>query len=309
MESLTFIIPAYNEEGAIGKTIDQIRSIFPNVKIAVCDNDSKDSTVSEALSRNVDIYRETKKGKGYAVAKLFRSINSEIYIMVDGDNTYDLSELKNALDIFKEKKLDMMIGNRFANKKLSYMRKGHNLGNILFTKLFKKIFDIKTNDIFSGLRIFSRPFVKSFPNLSGEFEIETEFSIFASKMNLSIEEFPTFVKKRVGTSSKLSSFKDGFKILFFAARIIHREYPYRIYIPLTVICIITSIINILSIYSEFLITGIVPRLPTLVLSSSIFLSGIFFMAIGIVLNSIDNLRYEQRKIAYLMSAIYENNYE
>ncbi len=300
MNLVTFIIPAYNEEGAIGKTIDQIRNIMPDAKIAVCDNNSIDNTINEALNKNVEVLSESRKGKGYAVSKLFRSIDSEIYIMVDGDNTYDLHQLKEALNIFKNKKLDMMIGNRFKSRK-SYMRKGHNFGNILFTKLFKKIFGIQTNDVFSGLRIFSRPFVKSFPNLSREFEIETEFSIFASKMNLSVEEFPTFVKERIGTSSKLNSFKDGFKILFFATRIIHREYPYRIYLPLSLICFITSINNILSIYREFLEINIVPRIPTLVISSSIFLSGLFFMTMGIILNSIDNLRYEQRKIAYLLA--------
>ncbi len=300
MNFITFIIPAYNEEGAIGKTIDQIRDIIPEAKIVVCDNNSNDNTINEALNKNVEVLCESRKGKGHAVSKLFRSINSEIYIMVDGDNTYDLNQLNEALNIFKNKKLDMMIGNRFNSNK-SYMRKGHNLGNLLFTKLFKKIFGIKTNDLFSGLRIFSRPFVKSFPNLSGEFEIETEFSIFASKMNLSVDEFPTFVRKRIGTYSKLNSFKDGFKILFFAARIIHREYPYRIYIPLTLICFFTSIINIFSIYKEFLEINIVPRIPTLVISSSIFLSGFFFMTIGIILNSIDNLRYEQRKIAYQLA--------
>ena len=305
MNSLSFIIPAYNECGAIGKTIDEIRNLFPEAKIVVCDNNSKDQTYEEALSRNVEVLSESKKGKGYAVSKLFRSINSEIYIMVDGDNTYDLTNLREALEIFKKKKLDMMVGNRFKSKKASYMRKGHDIGNIFFTKLFKNLFGIKTSDIFSGLRIFSRAFVKSFPNLSGEFEIETEFSIFASKMNLSVEEFPTFVTKRIGTSSKLNSFKDGLKILFFSARIIHREYPYRIYIPLTLICFLFSFINISSVYSEFLQTGLVPRLPTLIISSSIFLSGIFSMAIGIVLNSIDNLRYEQRKIAYLMSTVDE----
>ncbi|MCQ9203164.1 MAG: glycosyltransferase family 2 protein [Prochlorococcus marinus CUG1436] len=305
MNFITFIIPAYNEEGAIGKTIDQIRNIMPEAKIVVCDNNSIDNTINEALNKNVEVLCESRKGKGHAVSKLFRSIDSEIYIMVDGDNTYDLNQLNEALNIFKNKKLDMMIGNRFNSNK-SYMRKGHNLGNFLFTKLFKKIFGIKTNDVFSGLRIFSRPFVKSFPNLSGEFEIETEFSIFASKMNLSVEEFPTFVRKRIGTHSKLNSFKDGFKILIFAARIIHREYPYRIYIPLTLICFLTSIINIFSIYKEFLEINIVPRIPTLVISSSIFLAGLFFMSIGIILNSIDNLRYEQRKIAYQLARNIKN---
>ena len=218
MNKLTFIIPVYNEEGAIGKTIDQIRTIFPDVSIVVCDNNSSDKSVSEALDKNVEILSEYKKGKGYTVSKLFRNVNSDIYILVDGDNTYDLSNLKDALKIFKEKKLDMMIGNRFFNKRSSYMRKGHDIGNIFFTKFFKKVFGIRTNDIFSGLRIFSKSFVKSFPNLSGEFEIETEFSIFASKMNLSVDEFPTFVNKRIGTQSKLSSFKDGFKILFLQQR-------------------------------------------------------------------------------------------
>tara|TARA_B100000242_G_C43049216_1_gene490038 strand:+ start:2282 stop:3202 length:921 start_codon:yes stop_codon:yes gene_type:complete len=301
LNKLTFIIPIYNEEGAIGKTIDSIRKIFNDVKIVVCDNNSSDKSLSEALEKNVKVLSENKKGKGYAVSKLFRSIDSEVYILVDGDNTYDLSCLKDALKIFKNKKLDMMIGNRFFYKNSSYMRKGHDIGNIFFTKFFKSIFGIRTNDIFSGLRIFSRSFVKSFPNLSGEFEIETEFSIFASKMNLSVDEFPTFVNKRVGTQSKLSSLKDGIKILFFAAKIVHREYPYRIYLPMTLICILVSFINFISIYREFLETNIVPRLPTLLISCSLFLSSIFFMSVGIILNSIDNIRYEQRKIAYLLT--------
>lgn len=301
MNKLTFIIPIYNEEGAIGRTIDEIRKIFPDVPIVVCDNNSSDNSLREAKEKNVQILSENKKGKGYAVSKLFRTIDSKTYILVDGDNTYDLTNLKKAYDVFEEEKLDMMIGNRFYNKNSSYMRRGHDIGNIFFTRFFKKIFGIRTNDLFSGLRIFSRSFVKSFPNLSGEFEIETEFSIFASKMNLSLGEFPTFVNKRIGTYSKLSSFKDGFKILFFATKILHREYPYKIYIPLTFTLILISLFNFISIYKEFLVTGIVPRLPTLVISSSLFLSSIFFMAVGIILNSIDNIRYEQRKIAYLLT--------
>ena len=153
MNFITFIIPAYNEEGAIGKTIDQIRNIMPEAKIVVCDNNSIDNTINEALNKNVEVLCESRKGKGHAVSKLFRSIDSEIYIMVDGDNTYDLNQLNEALSIFKNKKLDMMIGNRFNSNK-SYMRKGHNLGNLLFTKLFKKIFGIKTNDVFSNLEYF-----------------------------------------------------------------------------------------------------------------------------------------------------------
>ena len=137
MNKLTFIIPIYNEEGAIGKTIDSIRKIFNDVKIVVCDNNSSDKSLSEALEKNVKVLSENKKGKGYAVSKLFRSIDSEVYILVDGDNTYDLSCLKDALKIFKNKKLDMMIGNRFFYKNSSYIERDMIL-EIYFLQNFLK---------------------------------------------------------------------------------------------------------------------------------------------------------------------------
>ena len=301
-----FIIPAYNEEGAIGKTITSAFNCIPDCKVYVCDNNSSDSTRDEAIKFGAIVITETRKGKGNAVRKLLNFVEADIYIMVDGDNTYNLKYLPSALNYFVENDLDIMTGNRFAIKNKSYMRKGHELGNKSFTKLLNYLCNVETSDILSGLRIMSRSFIDSFPIISSEFEIETEISVFASKMKFGNKDFPTEVKSRENTLSKLNTYKDGLKIIYFILHLLHREFPLKLYLPISFFQIIVSSIFLIGIYTEFSATGLVERFPTLIVACFILMSGLLSFCLGLVLKGLVHIKYENRYLAYLSSKRYYN---
>ena len=301
-----FIIPAYNEEGAIGKTITSAFNCLPDCKVYVCDNNSSDSTRDEAIKFGAIVITETRKGKGNAVRKLLNFVEADIYIMVDGDNTYNLQYLPSALNYFVENDLDIMTGNRFAIKNKSYMRKGHELGNKSFTKLLNYLCNVETSDILSGLRIMSRSFIDSFPIISSEFEIETEISVFASKMKFGNKDFPTEVKSRENTLSKLNTYKDGLKIIYFILHLLHREFPLKLYLPISFFQIIVSSIFLIGIYTEFSATGLVERFPTLIVACFILMSGLLSFCLGLVLKGLVHIKYENRYLAYLSSKRYYN---
>ena len=301
-----FIIPAYNEEGAIGKTITSAFNCIPDCKVYVCDNNSSDSTRDEAIKFGAIVITEPRKGKGNAVRKLLNFVEADIYIMVDGDNTYNLQYLPSALNYFVENNLDIMTGNRFAIKNKSYMRKGHELGNKSFTKLLNYLCNVETSDILSGLRIMSRSFIDSFPIISSEFEIETEISVFASKMKFGNKDFPTEVKSRENTLSKLNTYKDGLKIIYFILHLLHREFPLKLYLPISFFQIIVSSIFLIGIYTEFSATGLVERFPTLIVACFILMSGLLSFCLGLVLKGLVHIKYENRYLAYLSSKRYYN---
>jgi len=301
MIEIAFIIPCFNEEESISKVIYEIKELLPEAEIFVCDNNSTDNTIELAKSAGAKVFFEKNKGKGNAVRRLLRDIDAEIFIMVDGDNTYNLSNIRQAVKEFRAGFYDLMTGNRFSEEGKSNFRKGHRLGNILFTLFFQILFGIQTEDVFSGLRIFSRRLVKSFPLVSSEFEIETELSIYASRMRLPCKDFPTNVSSRINSESKLSKYKDGLKILFFSIKLLHREYPLRIYFPFSIITAITSIYIFSIPYSEFMSSGLVTRIPTLITSTIFFTLSIFSFFAGLILQEISNLKYEQRILKYLIN--------
>ena len=296
--SVAVIIPAFNEEGAIGKTLRSIQALLPLAQLVVCDNKSTDKTSSEAFCAGALVLHENKRGKGNAVRKLLTSVNADIYILVDGDNTYDLSYLPSALKTFVQDRMDLMTGNRREHGS-SFMRLGHAFGNQLFTIALRSFLDVQTSDVFSGFRIMSRRLIRSFPLVSTEFEIETELSIFASRMKLSQCDFPTQVKERVGTQSKLDTFRDGFKILFFVLRSVHREYPMKIYLPFGMLGLIVGIASWISLYFEFLETGLVLRFPTLIVACFVVLTSLLLLITGILLREMSTIKYQARYLAYM----------
>tara|TARA_Y100000739_G_scaffold226746_1_gene234837 strand:- start:411 stop:1346 length:936 start_codon:yes stop_codon:yes gene_type:complete len=299
LKDLAFIIPCYNEEESIGFVVGEISSRFPLAQIVVCDNNSTDSTSDVAREAGATVLFERRKGKGNAVRRLLRDVDADIFVMVDGDNTYDLSQLGQAIDVFRTGCFDLMTGDRFAGQSRSHFRKGHGTGNIFFTSFFRLAFGIQTRDVFSGLRIFSRRLVKTFPLVSAEFEIETELTIYAARMRLPADDFPTSVRSRVNSESKLSTFRDGFKILTFSLRLLHREFPMRLYLPFSVLAALVAVILFAIPYSEFLSTGEVSTIPTLV-TSTIFVSiAIVSLFAGLILKEVSNLKYEQRYLRYL----------
>jgi glycosyltransferase involved in cell wall biosynthesis len=295
---ITFIIPAYNEAGAIGQTIADIKRLALPCSIVVCDNNSTDNTVIEAERAGATVLHEQVKGKGNAVRRLLRDVDSDIYVMVDGDNTYDLSNISMAINRFEEKGYDLLTGDRFSTSD-SHMRRGHGTGNRVFRQIMRVLTGVTTADVFSGLRVFSRRLVQSFPAVSSEFEIETELSIFAARMRLPSGDFPTHVRRRIGTVSKLHTFRDGLKISWFIVRLLHREFPLRLYGPLAVLLLLVSSVLFVGIYLEFMQTGLVARFPTLFFSLFGIISALGLLGLGLVLKEISNLKYENRYFSYL----------
>ena len=298
--SIAFIIPAHNEQGAIGKTIAVIRELVSPCSIFVCDNASSDNTALEAELAGAVVLREPLKGKGNAVRRLLRDVDVDIYVMVDGDNTYDLSSVSMAIERLKTHGFDLLTGDRFATA-ASHMRRGHRTGNRLFSQILKMLTGVTTEDCFSGLRIFSRRLARSFPTISTEFEIETELSIFASRMRLPSGDFPTHVSRRVGTFSKLNTVSDGLKISFFILRILQREFPLRLYGPLSLVLLLISTILFAGVYADYLRTGFVARFPTLFFSLFGIMCSLALFCLGLILKEISNMKYEQRYFSYLAS--------
>jgi glycosyltransferase involved in cell wall biosynthesis len=300
---IAFIIPCHNEEASVGLVVANARSLFPESVVYVCDNCSTDRTSQMALDAGAHVLTETKRGKGNAVKRLMRDVSADIYIMVDGDDTYNLSNLPEAVSVFVGNRYDLMTGNRMQHSALqsSSFRLGHKLGNKLFTLAFRILFGTKTGDAFSGLRIMSKRLVKSFPIISNEFEIETELTIYAAKMNIPAAEFPASVKDRVGSESKLRSARDGLKILFFTIRLLHREFPLRLYAFISLAFFGIGLYVLIPIYIDFLLTGIVLRFPSLVLAISLMVLSALAMIGGLVLKEISNLKYEGRYLSYLRS--------
>lgn len=299
MTSLVFVIPCYNEEASIGFVIQEIYQRFPEAGIFVCDNNSRDHTAKIAREAGATVLFEPEKGKGNAVRRLLRDVESDVFVMVDGDNTYDLDFLESALRQFEAGHYDLMTGDRFSNPDKSRFRKGHGLGNKLFTSFFRFAFGIQTQDVFSGLRIFSKRLVKTFPLVSAEFEIETELTIYAARMRLPATDFPTSVSSRVNSESKLSTFRDGLKILAFSMRLLHREFPLKLYFPISFIAAVVAVLLFLSPYSEYLSTGYVEKVPTLIVSTVFILVAVISFFAGLILKEISNLKYEQRYLCYL----------
>lgn len=299
MERLAFIVPCYNEQESIGLVVEEISFLFPSAAIYICDNNSNDRTSEIALEAGAIVLFEHRKGKGNAVRRLLRDVEADIFVMVDGDNTYNLSGLGKAIDVFRDGCYDLMTGDRFAGQARSHFRKGHGAGNLFFTSFFRFAFGIQTRDVFSGLRIFSRRLVKTFPLVSAEFEIETELTIYAARMRLPARDFPTSVRSRVNSESKLSTYRDGLKILTFSLRLLHREYPMRLYLPISAVATLIALVLFLIPYSEYLATGQVSTIPTLV-TSTIFVSiAIVSLFAGLILKEVSNLKYEQRYLHYL----------
>lgn len=299
VKKLAFIIPCYNEQESIGLVVREVSGLFPAAQIVVCDNNSTDRTSDVAREAGATVLFERRKGKGNAVRRLLRDVDADVFVMVDGDNTYDLSKLRQAIEEFHQGGYDLMTGDRFAGQARSHFRKGHGTGNLFFTSFFRLAFGIQTRDVFSGLRIFSRRLVKTFPLVSAEFEIETELTIYAARMRLPADDFPTSVRSRVNSESKLSTYRDGLKILTFSLRLLHREFPMRLYLPISGLAALVAAVLFAIPYAEFLSTGMVTTIPTLV-TSTIFVSiSIVSLFAGLILKEVSNLKYEQRYLHYL----------
>jgi glycosyltransferase involved in cell wall biosynthesis len=298
-QKIAVLIPCYNEALTIAKVINDFRRNLPDSDIYVYDNNSKDDTIALAKNAGAIVYSEVLQGKGNVVRRMFADIEADIYVMVDGDATYDADSIQLMVDTMIDQRLDMVTGVRKSNIEEAY-RAGHRFGNWMFSSLIANIFGDRISDLLSGYRVFSRRFVKSFPALSGEFEIETELTVHALELRMPIGEVDTpYGARPEGSVSKLSTYKDGFKILYMVIKLIKNERPLSLFGFLGFFFLLSSLVLSVPLFTTYLETGLVPRLPTATLVVGMTIIGFFSIFAGIIIDSISTSRREIKRLFYL----------
>jgi glycosyltransferase involved in cell wall biosynthesis len=296
---IAVLLPCYNEQAAIVRTIEGFRSALPGATIYVYDNNSRDRTVELARTAGAEVRSETMQGKGHVVRRMFADVDADIYIMADGDLTYDPAAAPAMVKLLLDDRLDMVVGTRLHEAKDAY-RGGHVLGNRLFTGLLSRLFGRSFSDIFSGYRVFSRRFVKSFPVLSEGFEIETEISVHALELRMPVGEVETSYGARPeGSESKLSTFRDGWRILKTIATLYRIERPVLFYGLIGALLLATAIILSIPLVLTYLETGLVPRFPTAILATGLVIIAVLCVFAGLILDTVTRGRREMRRLAYL----------
>jgi glycosyltransferase involved in cell wall biosynthesis len=293
------LIPCRNEEAAIGKVVSDFQNALPDATIYVYDNNSTDHTMLEARAAGAIVRRERLQGKGHVVRRMFADIDADVYLLVDGDDTYDADAAPGMLSILVERQLDMVSAARYGAVRDAY-RPGHRFGNVLLTTLVTWAFGGGISDLLSGYRMFSRRFVKSFPALSSGFETETEFTVHALALHMPVHEVRANYRNRaLGTSSKLNTYIDGFRILRAIVTLIQHERPLQVF-SLAALAFLSLGISLgVPVVIEFLRSGLVPRLPTAVLSTGLMLLGFLSLACGLILDAVACGRKESKRLAYL----------
>ncbi|MDR3421309.1 MAG: glycosyltransferase [Xanthobacteraceae bacterium] len=293
------LVPCYNEEHAIAKVVADFRASLPGATIYVYDNNSTDGTVAAARGAGAVVRRETYQGKGHVVRRMFNDVEADVYVLVDGDATYDAPSAPAMIAKLVDERLDMVVATRIDREETAY-RRGHRAGNRLLTGFVARMFGRSFTDILSGYRAFSRRFVKSFPVLSGGFEIETELTVHALQLELPVGEIATpYYSRPSGSVSKLSTWTDGFRILWTIQRLFRSERPLVFFGTLALVFALISIALAVPIFSTYLVEGLVPRLPTAVLSTGLMLLAFLAFACGLILDTVTRGRRELRLLAYL----------
>jgi len=299
MTKIAVLIPCYNEEAAIAKVVNDFRQTLPTAQIYVYDNNSRDRTVDVATKAGAIVRTEPLQGKGNVVRRMFADIDADIYVLVDGDDTYDAAAAPQMIAALRSGPLDMVNGSRVTTIQKAY-RPGHRFGNWLLTGMVAWIFGSRISDMLSGYRIMSRRYVKSFPALSAGFETETELTVHALELRMPIAEIATTYKDRPeGSVSKLSTFKDGFRILWTIIVLVKEERPMQFFSLLALFFAVISTLLIIPIALHFFETGLVPRLPTAVLSMGLMILGFLSLTCGLILDTVTRGRREMKRMQYL----------
>ena len=298
-QNIAVLIPCFNEEATIAQVVNDFRQTLPDAQIYVYDNNSRDRTVEAALKAGALVRSEPLQGKGNVVRRMFADIEAEVYILVDGDSTYDAASAPKMIKLLVDNQLDMVNGARVTEIKEAY-RPGHRFGNWLLTSIVSWTFGNRLKDMLSGYRVFSRRYVKSFPSLSVGFETETELTIHALHLRMPIVEVETPYRDRpAGSTSKLSTFKDGFRILWMILVFVKEEKPMSFFSIIALFFCLCSVALMFPILREFILTGLVPRLPTAVLSMSMMIISFLSMACGLILDTVTRGRSEMKRMRYL----------
>ena len=293
------LVPCYNEARAIAKVVGDFRAALPGATIYVYDNNSTDRTVEAANAAGAVVRHETHQGKGYVVRRMFNDIEADIYVLVDGDATYDAPSAPNMIAKLLSDRLDMVVATRVDRDDKAY-RRGHRAGNRLLTGFVTHIFGHAFTDILSGYRVFSRRFVKSFPILSGGFEIETELTVHALELELPVGEVATpYYSRPSGSASKLSTWQDGFRIFWTVLKLYRAERPLALFGSIGIALALIALGLAVPIFITYVEQGLVPRLPTAVLSTGLMLVAVLSIACGLILDTVTRGRREAKLIAYL----------
>lgn len=299
---IAVLVPCFNEAVTIAKVVADFRRTLPNAAIHVYDNNSSDDTAANARNAGAIVRTETRQGKGAVVRRMFADIDADIYVMTDGDDTYDAASAPALIELLVSGPLDLVNGARETDSPAAF-RPGHRFGNRLLTGLVDRIFGADVNDMLSGYKIFSRRYVKSFPAMSTGFEIETELIIHALEMRLPIAEVATPYRVRAeGSSSKLHTFRDGFRILRLIAQLVKEERPIQFFGLLGAIAGTIAIVLGTSVVIEFVETGLVPRLPTALFATGAMLAALLAFFSGLILETVTRGRREIKRLAYLAFA-------
>jgi glycosyltransferase involved in cell wall biosynthesis len=293
------LVPCYNEQAAIGQVIADFRAKLPDADIYVYDNNSTDHTVEVARAAGATVRSERRQGKGHVVRRMFGDVEADIYVLVDGDATYDAPSVHAMIARLVDGGLDMVVGARRGQEQEAY-RPGHRFGNWVLTSFVAKVFGAAFDDMLSGYRVFSRRFVKSFPALSAGFEIETELTIHALNLELPVAEVETpYFARPAGSESKLSTWRDGFRILRTIVRLYRVERPLPFFGGIGISLVVLSVALAVPIFITYLEQGVVPRMPTAVLSTGLMILAFLSVACGLVLDTVTRGRREMKMLAYL----------
>jgi len=305
MSRVAVLIPCHNEAVAIPAVIHGFAAALPGARIYVYDNNSSDGTIQAATEAGAIVRRQDLQGKGHVVRRMFADVDADIYVLVDGDATYNAADAPAMIQLLLRDQLDMVVGSRISDEMEAY-RRGHRLGNWLLTELTGRIFGRAFSDMLSGYRVFSRRFVKSYPAHAAGFEVETELTVHALEQHMPIAEFPTrYVARMDGSVSKLSTWTDGWRILMTILKLTKNGRPLAFFSVGAVISSILSLLLAIPLVSTFAETGLVPRFPTAILCAALMLLAAIFLVCGLILDTVTLGRREAKRLAYLACPSHE----
>lgn len=293
------LLPCRNEEAAISKCVGEFRLALPTARVVVFDNGSTDGTVREAAAAGAEVHHEPRQGKGNVVRRMFADIEADVYVLADGDATYDAAAAPRMIELLASQNLDMVVGCRTEVDKAAY-RRGHRFGNKLLTALLARMFGRQFTDILSGYRVLSRRFVKSFPMLSRGFEIETEMAVHALEIRAAVDEVLTDYRARpTGSTSKLNTIEDGVRIVRNMITLFRQERPLQFYGAMSAVLAAVAIALSIPLFITYVETGLVPRLPTAILSSALVVLACLGVVCGLILDTVTRGRQEAKRLSYL----------
>jgi glycosyltransferase involved in cell wall biosynthesis len=296
---IAVLVPCFNEEAAVAAVVASFRKALPTALVYVYDNNSKDRTAEVARAAGAEVRSERRQGKGHVVRRMFADIDADIYVLVDGDATYDAPSAPGMVERLVSDHLDMVVGSRVDQEQAAY-RRGHRTGNWLLSSFLSSVFGQAFTDILSGYRVFSRRFVKSFPVLSDGFEIETELTVHALELTMPVAEVGTpYFARPQGSVSKLNTWRDGFRILGTILKLYRSEKPLRFFTIIGLFLALVAIGLTIPLVVTYLEEGVVPRVPTAILSTGLMIVAVLSVSSGLVLDTVTRGRREMKLLAYL----------